>query len=426
LSSNLGFCPQCGTAVAIPGQLFCATCGGKLTEKAGDAEGIAETSTPSRPRERSASRQTSPSAATPSTPTGTPEPTIEEAAAVRSASWAVGLAIGLAAGALLPWATVLGFSVSPLQVMGNYALFIIGPAGGAVIAGVAMVLSPARRVSRSLWAVLWLAFGAAVLVAGWFLVGLLGAGSQNSFGGILARTATFGVGFFVYGGAALAGLVLTTREWRSLPTGSGRGELDDLRRPERAHLADKPVVRIRGSNAGAQVLLARPAVGMPTTMARTRSGSAYRAAAATILALIALAIVAFATLSREANTAGAVSWTVQAIEPGGIDIATVSAGQRVKITASGTWCMGGSGATAECGGPGGIRAAGPGEAAPVLPSAMLGALIARVGSGQWVVVGVSGTITADSPGILSLAFNDLAGFYFDNSGSVSALVTIQE
>jgi len=102
----------------------------------------------------------------------------------------------------------------------------------------------------------------------------------------------------------------------------------------------------------------------------------------------------------------------------------VVAGQHITIAASGSWCMGGTGATAECGGPAGIRSAHADEPGMVLPSAKIGALIARIGSGPFFLVGASSSFTADRAGKLVLLFNDRACCYGDNSGSIRVLVNV--
>ena len=114
--------------------------------------------------------------------------------------------------------------------------------------------------------------------------------------------------------------------------------------------------------------------------------------------------------------------TVPAIDPSGVVTLQVRTGDRLHVTATGTWCMGGSGAAAECGGPAGIRAAHADEPGLVLPSATIGTLIARIGSGGWVAIGADRSFKAGSTGSLVLAFNDRADFYFDNSRSVRATI----
>ena len=115
---------------------------------------------------------------------------------------------------------------------------------------------------------------------------------------------------------------------------------------------------------------------------------------------------------------------VPAISQSGIAGPLVAIGRSVAVTATGTWCMGGTGATAECGGPDGIRWANPAESDMVLPSAKMGALMARIGLGPWFAVGSSTGFTATVSGRLTLAFNDRACCYSDNSGSIQATVIV--
>lgn len=108
----------------------------------------------------------------------------------------------------------------------------------------------------------------------------------------------------------------------------------------------------------------------------------------------------------------------------GIPALDVVAGQPVSITASGSWCMGGTGATAECGGPAGIRSAHSDEPDMVLPSAKIGALIAHIGSGPLFLAGASSSFNADRSGQLVLLFNDRVCCYGDNSGSIRVIVNV--
>ncbi len=103
---------------------------------------------------------------------------------------------------------------------------------------------------------------------------------------------------------------------------------------------------------------------------------------------------------------------------------SVKAGQQVKIAASGTWCMGGSGQTAECGPTTGIRWANPPETDVVLPSAQIGTLLARIGTSGWFAVGSSVSFTASAAGPLGLLFNDRSCCYADNSGTISATISL--
>jgi hypothetical protein len=106
----------------------------------------------------------------------------------------------------------------------------------------------------------------------------------------------------------------------------------------------------------------------------------------------------------------------------GMTTRKVIAGDNVIVSASGTWCMGGSGPSAECGNADGIRSANPDESGIVLPGAKLGQLIGRIGSGQWFALGVKKQFTASATGVLTLMFNDLGCCYSDNSRSISVTV----
>jgi PA-IL-like protein len=116
--------------------------------------------------------------------------------------------------------------------------------------------------------------------------------------------------------------------------------------------------------------------------------------------------------------------SVPALDATGVAVGQVQNGDLLTVSVSGTWCMGGSGATAECGTAAGIRSTHPNEPAALLPSAMIGTLIGRVGSGPWFAIGASGTFTADRSGTLVLMFNDIPGGYGDNSRSVAATISV--
>ncbi|WP_113699137.1 LecA/PA-IL family lectin [Nonomuraea lactucae] len=58
----------------------------------------------------------------------------------------------------------------------------------------------------------------------------------------------------------------------------------------------------------------------------------------------------------------------------------------------------------------------------VLSGAPVGMLIARIGSGPWLVVGSSQTFRAQEDGEVIVAFNDRPGMYGDNSGEYVAMI----
>lgn len=116
---------------------------------------------------------------------------------------------------------------------------------------------------------------------------------------------------------------------------------------------------------------------------------------------------------------------IEAAQESGESVVAVEKGDAISITASGSWCMGGIGPSAECGGPAGIRSANRKEADISLPSAPFGELIGRIGDGPWFTVGTSITFQADRSGPLVLGFNDRSGpGYLDNSGTIKASVSI--
>ena len=98
---------------------------------------------------------------------------------------------------------------------------------------------------------------------------------------------------------------------------------------------------------------------------------------------------------------------------------SVQAGRTLTFTASGTWCMGGTPPTAECGPPSGIRPANAEELPLILDTAQIGTLIGRVASGPWFKIGAGGSIKMPNSGTLALLFNDRPCCFGDNSGSVT-------
>ncbi|MDE2292687.1 MAG: hypothetical protein KGL53_11455, partial [Elusimicrobia bacterium] len=92
----------------------------------------------------------------------------------------------------------------------------------------------------------------------------------------------------------------------------------------------------------------------------------------------------------------------------------INAGQKVNINANGTWQTGGFGPSS----PDGIAGQSGGLAAG-LP---IGALVARIGGGNWFLAGSSATFIAPQSGSLALAMNDT--YYFDNFGSLLASFSI--
>jgi hypothetical protein len=130
-----------------------------------------------------------------------------------------------------------------------------------------------------------------------------------------------------------------------------------------------------------------------------------------------------------ATNAGPITKTItlEATAWNGVPVAMVEAGDHVKITASGMWCMGFDiNDTPVCGSPNGIYA--PGADEPVLvQTAMFAVLVARVGEGDWFAVGSSFEWTVSSAGQLRIACNERTDgqiWWLDNAGSIAVQVTI--
>jgi tetratricopeptide (TPR) repeat protein len=96
---------------------------------------------------------------------------------------------------------------------------------------------------------------------------------------------------------------------------------------------------------------------------------------------------------------------------------TVQAGQRITLAASGRWSHGQSNY-----GPEGYDKY---DNSAVLPSAKIGSLIGRIGSGRPFLIGTSLSLTANDDGVLQLSMNDAVGTFGDNDGSVTAQIDVQ-
>jgi len=118
-----------------------------------------------------------------------------------------------------------------------------------------------------------------------------------------------------------------------------------------------------------------------------------------------------------------VSATTNPHAGGGATGITVSEGTNITFTATGTW-------THDDGvvSPYSADGAGFTTGISVLPSANIGTLLGKVGSGgSWFLIGASNTVAMPASGELYLGFNDdPAPAYGDNSGSVSVDITSPE
>jgi len=129
--------------------------------------------------------------------------------------------------------------------------------------------------------------------------------------------------------------------------------------------------------------------------------------------------------------AGSRTITVRAVASGVATGVTVAAGELVRITATGTATYGHEGQAGCAGiptvGPDGVRSTAGKACTPKLDadakvaSAPIGALIARIGSGSWFLVGSGDAGAAPANGRLELAFND--SLYADNSGTYHVTIT---
>lgn len=125
-------------------------------------------------------------------------------------------------------------------------------------------------------------------------------------------------------------------------------------------------------------------------------------------------------ISGQSTTTKTVLATTNPFSGGGSTGITVEAGQVVTFSATGTWTYDADdgGIVSDADG-----AAGVFGATTRLPSAPYNALIGKIGSGSWFLVGKNNTITMSASGTLYLAMNDTS-FYVDNGGSQSVDITI--
>jgi len=110
----------------------------------------------------------------------------------------------------------------------------------------------------------------------------------------------------------------------------------------------------------------------------------------------------------------------------------------IQVTPGQTYNIGASGSTDYCDSPGlscpsgpagktnpyGFGCGSPPDQCPI-PSALLGTLVGQIGSGPYFVVGGYDALTAgpSDSGELYLLYNDVPGYYGDNSGSYEALIS---
>jgi hypothetical protein len=103
----------------------------------------------------------------------------------------------------------------------------------------------------------------------------------------------------------------------------------------------------------------------------------------------------------------------------------VSAGQTLRITATGTWSHGIEGV---CCGPNPFDANGyrdKYDPHALLPAQRVGSLIGRIGNGGYFFVGTDFQITSTQSGNLQLIINDVIGSFGDNSGELAVNIRVE-
>jgi hypothetical protein len=147
----------------------------------------------------------------------------------------------------------------------------------------------------------------------------------------------------------------------------------------------------------------------------------------TITAVFALA-VALGSVQMAPASAGTTNLFLSAsqLPPGAYTGVDIQAGQAVRVTASGQAGYGNDGGPGWSGYPdtnpdgdrylNGQPLGRKFDPSAVLPSAPIGALLARIGSGPWFLVGSSASFTASAGGQLYLLYNDATWGYANNSG----------
>ena len=140
-----------------------------------------------------------------------------------------------------------------------------------------------------------------------------------------------------------------------------------------------------------------------------------------VIALVgAMVMLVPAAQSLAASPTETSSYTVGSLTVPGVDTGLVlKTGRSVTVTATGSVCPG----TGYCATPGGVPSVDTLHSAYagfVLPGAPAYGLVARVGGGQWVHVGV-GPTRISGTGDLVFAFND--DLFPDNAGSFTVTVS---
>jgi hypothetical protein len=112
--------------------------------------------------------------------------------------------------------------------------------------------------------------------------------------------------------------------------------------------------------------------------------------------------------------------TIAAISAQPSQLGFVSAGQEVRITASGIWCLG----SGNCFGPDGEGTFNPTDNNTILPSEPKGTLIGRIDSGPWFRVGSGTTFVATVQGTVEVIFNDKLDAFGDNDGQLDVRIVV--
>ena len=100
----------------------------------------------------------------------------------------------------------------------------------------------------------------------------------------------------------------------------------------------------------------------------------------------------------------------------------VSSGQSLEITAEGTWSHGLEDPVRP--NPYGPNGTNKFEPKALLPTARIGALIGRIGTGQPFLIGEHASLVVQENGTLQLSINEHPGYFKGNSGSLRVTVLV--
>lgn len=234
MSGTLSFCPYCGRPVLAADQRFCGSCG-RGFDQAVRAETATAAAVPMAPPPATSASPAASPATSPSPVPGPPlswpemtrpEPTLspphaappfryaEPASGVRAVHWVLAAACALVAGSVLPWVgtkVLVSVSISPLQGVGKDLLSdaVVLVAAVVLALAIAIASASARERNVNLWRATSLGFGAALLLAGYFLITYVSAGNSSTYVRAAMSVVGIEIGLMIYAAGAIGGLLVS-------------------------------------------------------------------------------------------------------------------------------------------------------------------------------------------------------------------------